>query len=86
MKTTFFLSILGLAATALAGPLPGTEGEALDKRTCPNGAVMACQNACDSVVANGCSGCNGNPSCLVACQTARRNACINCCYTNCSTC
>lgn len=30
MKTTFFLSILGLTATALAGPLPGTEGEALD--------------------------------------------------------
>lgn len=30
MKTTFFLSMLGLAATALAGPLPGSDGEALD--------------------------------------------------------
>jgi len=33
MKTTFFLSILGLAATALAGPLPGSsDGDALDSK------------------------------------------------------
>ena len=31
MKTTVFLSMLGLAASALAGPLPGSE-EALDSK------------------------------------------------------
>ncbi len=32
MKSTFFLSMLGLAATALAGPILGSEGEALDSK------------------------------------------------------
>ena len=36
MKTTFFLSMLGLAATALAGPLLGSEGEALDSKGLSN--------------------------------------------------
>lgn len=31
MKTTFFLSMLGLAATAVANPLPGAEGQTLER-------------------------------------------------------
>jgi len=71
-------------------PLPNSPGSQMptERVTCPNAAVIACQNACSSIVINACNniGCNGNPSCLSACQTTRRARCISCCSSKCSTC
>ncbi|KAK3901381.1 hypothetical protein C8A05DRAFT_34938 [Staphylotrichum tortipilum] len=87
MKTSAIFSILALAASAIASPL-AAEAETLEKRSCPSAAIIACQNACSSVVVNACAniGCNGNPSCLSACQSARRSQCISCCSSRCTTC
>jgi hypothetical protein len=35
MKATFFLSMLGLAATAVANPLPGADGQTLERMNTP---------------------------------------------------
>lgn len=62
-------------------------GSHTERAGCPNtGSQVACDRACDSVVRNACKSCNGNPSCLAACEHARYQYCYACCKKSCTTC
>ncbi|KAK3897066.1 hypothetical protein C8A05DRAFT_39384 [Staphylotrichum tortipilum] len=79
MKTAFFLTVLGLAASAAANPLV--------ERACTGAAITACQVGCKSVANNYCTKtCGGNPSCNSNCYTSRYNQCAKCCSSSCKTC
>ncbi|CAI4217638.1 unnamed protein product [Parascedosporium putredinis] len=82
MKFSSALTFLGLAVVTLASPLESAH----DKRACNTNATIACQNACRSVATAACKSCNGNPSCVTACYSARLKSCQNCCAKNCTTC
>ncbi|KAK3897215.1 hypothetical protein C8A05DRAFT_39241 [Staphylotrichum tortipilum] len=88
MKATFFLTMLGLAASAAANPVPGAEGQTLEQRACSGYAVDACQSSCNSYTANACKSTCGasNYNCISACQSSRLPRCKTCCLNSCSVC